>query len=307
MRRRRWLGAALVPLLLGAVAGGAIWWRYKAQPKPVEVELEPNNSTKEANLIGNHRVVRGHIGKCLSPQESDRDYFRFTVGKVPSVLSVDVTGIPAMNLKLQVFSPSGQRLAEADDGSPGEGEHIPNVRLDEAGEYYVTVREVRVEGKPATEDDVNWYTLRAGWHALDPGEESEPDDTPAQAIPLVVGEPLRGYAGRAGDVDYYYLRGEGGGTLEASLSAIDGVDLRLVILPPGATTGPPSAMPPGTKVFDAGGPGAAEEASGIAWPAGTPGPILVVERKAEKPDNKPERRQLVGIDVPYSLTARLRP
>ena len=118
-------------------------------------------------------------------------------------------------------------------------------------------------------------------------------------------QPARGYLGRLGDVDYFYPRGEGGGTLSGTLSAIEGVDVRLVVLPPGAQTGPPGALPTGARVFDAAGPGEPEKFDGVAWPQGGPGPIIVVERKDKKPDADGRRPPLVGLDVPYSLTVRL--
>jgi len=88
----------------------------------------------------------------------------------------------------------------------------------------------------------------------------------------------------------------------------DDPDARVVVLPPGSQSGPPGALPPGSKIFDSAGPGEPEKLEGIPWPAGGPGPILVVQRKEPKPDGKAngERRApLVGLDVPYSLTVRL--
>ena len=43
--------------------------------------------------------------------------------------------------------------------------------------------------------------------------------------------------------------------------------------------GPPGPLPPGARVFDAGGVGAGEKIDGVTWPAGAPGPLVVVERK----------------------------
>jgi hypothetical protein len=220
------------------------------------------------------------------------------------VLRVELTGIPTMDLKLELWDRLGKKIAETDAGMVGDGEILPNQRL-EPGDYYVAVKEVWVIGRPATEDFTNWYTLTATWRPLPPNFEAEPDDSPSQAIPLSLDQPTRGYLGRLGDVDCYYLRGEGGGKLEGTLSAVEGVDARIVVLPPGAVTGPPGPLPMGSKVFDAGGPGEAEKFEGVAWPAGAPGPIIVVERKDKKPGPDGRRPPLVGLDVPYSLTVRL--
>jgi len=233
------------------------------------------------------------MGRCLTPEESDRDFFHFHTGKAHQLLHADVTGIAWMDLKLTLYDGRGIKVAETDEGRTGDGEVMPNVRLEEAGEWYLSVREVWVQGKPAVENETEWYTLTARWGPLAADMESEPDDAPNEAVALPLDEPMRGFAGRAGDVDYYYPRSEGGGTLSGTLSGIDGVDLRLVVKLPG-----------GDKIFDAGGPGAPEKFDGIPWATGAPGPQLVVERKDPKSDGG-RRGPLVGLDVPYSLTVRL--
>jgi len=305
LRRRRWLGAMVLPLLIASGVAAFAIMKVRQTPQALDVEREPNNTAVEANLIASEKTVRAHIGKCLRPEESDRDYYRFAVENGTYVLHTDLTGVPSMDLKLTVFDADGKRIAEIDEQGPGEGEDLPNVRLEGPGEFFVEVREVWVRGKPATEDETNWYTLTARWHPKQPNQESEPDDAPAQSIPLVLNEPMRGYAGRANDVDYYSLRGEGGGTLAGTLSGVDGVDLRLVALPAGAMIGPPGPLPAGSRVFDLGGAGAPERFDGVAWPAGTAGPLLVVERKDGKSDEDGHWRALVGLDAAYSLTVRL--
>jgi serine/threonine-protein kinase len=309
LKRRRWLGLLLIPVALACAAGTFLWMRADKE-RPLDVEQEPNNSPKEANPIGNDQVLRGHIGKCISPEESDRDFFRFKIPRAPYVLHVDLTGLPRIDLKLEVFDPAGKKIAEADDLGPGESEDLPDVRLDEAGEYFIAVREVWVAGRPATENETDWYTITARWQPLGDTQEAEPNDTPAQAEPLPLPSegPMRGFGGRANDVDYYYLRGEGGGKLSGKLTAVDGVDLRIVVLPAGSQVGPPGPLPAGARVFDAGGAGVAESFDGIEWPSGAPSPIVVVERKDGKPDAKDGLSRwhgLVGLDAPYSLNVRL--
>jgi serine/threonine-protein kinase len=303
LKRKRWMGLLAIPLLLGVVAAAAIVWVKTSAPRARDVEQEPNDSAAQANWIASERTVRGHIGERITAEKSDTDFYQFNVAQGTWVLRVELTGIPTMDLKLELYDRLGKRIMDSDGGAIGDGEVMPNVRL-EPGDYYIAVREVWVSGRPATEDLVNWYTLTASWKPLDANLEAEPDENPSQALPLSLDQPMRGYLGRLGDVDYYYLRGEGGGTLSATLSAIEGVDARLVVLPPGSQAGPPQPLPAGAKVFDAGGPGQPEKFEGVPWPAGGPGPILVVERKDRKPDADGRRAPLVGLDVPYSLTVR---
>ena len=61
-------------------------------------------------------------------------------------------------------------------------------------------------------------------------------------------------------------------------------------------------------MFDAGGAGAGERIDGVAWPAGTPGPLVVVERKLPAAERGRARaRTTVGLDVEYALSLRLKP
>jgi serine/threonine-protein kinase len=297
LKRRRTVGLALVPALLASAAAGIVIWRMHTTPVAGDEEHEPNNTAKQANLIGDDKTLRGHIGKCLSPEESDRDYYQFHVEKAPMVLHADLTGVPGIDLKLTLYDDDGRKVAEADDDGPGGGEDLPNVRLSEPGEYFLAVREVWVQGKPATEDPTNWYTLTARWYPLTASQESEPNDEPAQALPLPLGQPMRGCPGRAGDVDYYLPGGEPGGALSGTLSGVDGVDLKLTV---------------GSRVFDSGGPGAPESFENVPW---TSKLYVVVTRKEpptsskEEPNRDPAARrpQLVGLDSPYSLTVRKTP
>jgi hypothetical protein len=118
---------------------------------------------------------------------------------------------------------------------------------------------------------------------------------------------MRGTLGRLDDVDYYYVRGGGGGTLGGEVTGVPGADLRVVVLPAGATMGPPGPLPPGAKVFDTGGVGASERLDGVAWAAGAPGPLVVVERKLPRLAGPDARRTTVGLDAEYALSLRLKP
>src|SRR5581483_5429218 len=167
------------------------------RPPPPTVEAEPNNSAQQANAIASDQTVRGHMGRCLTPEESDRDFFHFHTGKAHQLLHADVTGIAGMDLKLTLYDGRGIKVAETDEGRTGDGEVMPNVRLEEAGEWYLSVREVWVQGKPAVENETEWYTLTARWGPLAADMESEPDDAPNEAVALPLDEPMRGFAGRA--------------------------------------------------------------------------------------------------------------
>ncbi len=312
LSRRRWFGwAAFAAVIVGLGTAGFLALRPTAAVVR-DVEEEPNDTAAQANGVASEAVIRGHIGKRLSIEESDRDFFTFHVDG-GNVLRVELTGIPTMDLKLEIFDANGQRVVDTDAGGRGAGEVVPNIRLS-FGTYYIAVREVWVSGQPADEDMINWYTLTPSWKPLAPDYESEPDDRPDQALPIAVGRPMHGYLGRAADVDFFRPTGTGGGTLSAQLSGIDGVDTRILVLPantPSTIDVTANAkLPRGTKVFDTGGPGEPEHMSDIPWPAGQPSPLIVVERQEHvgRPPfevHNQAHNNLVGIDVPYALTVEL--
>jgi hypothetical protein len=276
-----------------------------------DYEREPNNTPAQANRIASGRPVKGQIGKRLALEESDRDLYRFDVPSEMG-LRVELSGLPNMELVLEVFDGSGHKVAEADNGGVGDGELIPNLRVGR-GEHYIAVRQVWVAGRAATENVSDFYTLTATWKPLEPGMESEPDDTVAEALPLAVGQSVRGMLSRADDVDYWALQGTGGGTLAGEVTGVPGVDVRLVVLPPGATSGPPGPLPPGAKVFDTGGPGAGEKIDGVPWPKdASKGPIVVVERKLPRmktgaATSGDDKLPVPAIASEYTLSLRQKP
>ena len=141
LKRRRWLALSIVPtaLLLMAVAA-VLYSRATTTVQVRDNEREPNDTAAQANPIASGRPIKGQIGKRLSLEESDRDFFSFSVN-APSLLRVELSGLPNMELVLEVFDGHGAKVAEADNGGVGDGELVPNLRVD-AGEHYIAVRQV---------------------------------------------------------------------------------------------------------------------------------------------------------------------
>jgi len=54
---------------------------------------------------------------------------------------VELTGVPGIDLALDVLDGDGKRLMTINDGGPGEYEVIPNVGVDPGRTYYFRVRE----------------------------------------------------------------------------------------------------------------------------------------------------------------------
>ncbi len=304
LKVRRFVALATVPLLLAAAAVGAwVAWKRLDAPAPVEAEVEPNDTAGQANLIASGKTARGTIGKRLSVDESDRDFYRFHVERGPALLRAELSGIPDMDLVLELFDGQGDKLAQSDAGRAGDGELLPNWRVD-GGDYYLEVREVWVPGRHATENVTDQYALTASWRPAGADEETEPDDAPTQAVAAPLGTPVHGFLHRVGDVDYYYPSGGGAGkTLAGEVTGVDGVDLAVVVVPPGAGGSGDPAAAPGARVFDAGREGAGEKLS-TPWPAGGAAPLVAVVRKDKPADASGRRPALAGVGAPYSLVLR---
>jgi serine/threonine-protein kinase len=316
LRRRRLRGLLILPLLAGI---GVIPWLLFRTPGtlgPLGEEKEPNNTAATANAIALDTPLRGRLGMRIDREHSDRDFYHFTLAPTagPSVLRATVSGLPNMDLHLGLFDATGKRIAAANENGMGGGEGLPNQRLS-PGEHYIEVREVAVSGRQATENVSDWYTLTVSVHPLGADEESEPDDTPEQALFIGAGPPeqkMKGYLGRAGDLDFYRPRGEGGRVLSGMVSGIPDVDVRVVVLPPEAVAGAEKdlAQRRGARVFDKGGPGAPEHFDNVPWPKGAPAPYVVVVRKEPvtvEPTVPEAPPPLPGLDTPYILTVTQRP
>jgi serine/threonine-protein kinase len=306
LRRRRWMGAGIGVAVLAGAAGAGAWALLRGDAaRPVVEEIEPNNEPAQANPIAENQPVRGQIGKRLSLETSDRDFYLFRVADGPVAAHIDASGVPRMELHLAVFDRFGDKIGETDSGGAGDPEVIPNLRL-ERGDYWAEVREEWVAGGMATENLTDWYSLKVTWHPLGPDEEAEPDDTPATALPVPLGRPYVGYLGREGDVDFYYPRGDAGGVLDGRVSGVPGVDVKVVALPSGTqVTGDPASAP-GAKVFDAAGTGGAEDFLGLPWPRSGGAPLIVVMRKDRQRAGGQPHEGAPGLDVPYTLMVRRR-
>ena len=227
-----------------------------------------------------------------------------------------------MELMLEVFDGTGKKVAEADNGGVGDGRDRSQPARSAPGEHYIAVREVWTAGRAATENVSDWYTLTATWKPLVAGHESEPDDVGlGGAADHRRDRPCAVRSAAPTTSTTTTCAATAGGTLAGEVTGVPGVDLRVVVLPAGSTMGPPGPLPPGAKVFDAGGIGAGERIDGVTWAAGTPGPLVVIERKVGYGDAKlgngdsgkghaagPDARHATaGLDVEYALSLRLKP
>ncbi len=213
IHRRRWVAVASLPICLAAAVGGLYYYFTWRAAQPQTVEQERNDELAQATLIGSGTSVTGWIGQRISPERSDRDFYRLRERPDPTGsdrVTVEVTGLPNIDLGLYLYEAGGRLLAQADEGGVGQGEWLRWYRV--RGSIVLMVSEVRGPRSLPTENVSDAYRLRAvlirGATARD--AEVEPNDAPSDAAPLAAGERMRGYLDRRDDVDLVRFEGKPG-------------------------------------------------------------------------------------------------
>jgi len=293
LRRRRLVRRLLLPVAAAAVIAGAAFLvqRYGGD-RPDVVEHEPNNTPGYANLLPLGVPVRGTIGKLNADGSGDVDFFRVPAGKGPRLLDARLEGIPNVDLVLELYDSQGQRLAKSDAHGRGWGEWLQPISIGPV-EVYLAVRELWIQGTPATADAPEPYALTVHWGAPRPGWEIEPNDWPTAATAVTAPARVRGYLGSPEDRDWYTISVASSGRLTATVTAPAGVDVVLLRDPDDQRT-----------VIDRHGAGESEEFSVEAKP-GTP--VLIGVARQLAPAGDPKQPPPQGLDDPYELAVTVAP
>ena len=132
-------------LLLLAGGGAAAFFVPKMleeQEGLLTAERESNNGPTTANHIGFDTEVGGTIGRRISSAAGDEDWYRLEIRPMrKGVLRADVSGIPGLDLRIDMFDVSGgEPLATGERGGPGASEAIPGLLAD-GMVYFVRVKE----------------------------------------------------------------------------------------------------------------------------------------------------------------------
>ena len=206
----RWLVPLALLVLAGIGVGLYLAFGGGEPPAPPRgKESEPNNESAEADPLDLPGQSTGMLGKRLSKEQADQDWYGFEVVE-RQVVRLAVTPIPNMNLEAAVFPGAPDEnnrltaLILADDRGRGEGEIVPNLLLD-PGAYLVRITEARPAEGPyyPTENISDEYRISLEGRPPAPDEEVEPNEGRAAATPLGFGETVRGLAATAGDRDWF--------------------------------------------------------------------------------------------------------
>ena len=126
----------------------------RVMPLPLVKEVEPNNSSNEAQAIAAGSTVTGVLGS------GDVDHFKLTLKKGER-LSAEIEAVRLAShltdIKLQVFGPDHRPIASADDTPLGRQDPYLTLIADGDGDYVVQIKNSGSEG-----NDDSRYALHLG-------------------------------------------------------------------------------------------------------------------------------------------------
>jgi serine/threonine-protein kinase len=226
--RRRIASFVVAPLLLlGLVLAGWAVVRF-LRPRPSTFEKEPNDIAAMATLLPRGRPVSGHVGNPSPDGQPDFDYYRIPAGPGPRAVTAKITGVPDVDLVLELFDATGKPVTKADNGRQGEGESLGPVAIGN-GEAFVLARPVWTAGETPAPGSDTPYELTVDWSRPRPDWELEPNDTPAQANKLTKEMAVSGYLASPDDQDWFEVKVPPGMRLDGRVDGIDGIDLVVLL------------------------------------------------------------------------------
>ena len=163
VRRRRRLATFLIaPLALAAlvmVGGVAL---ALVRPGPTGGEHEPNDLPALATPLSRGRPVRGAIGAPHADGRPDFDYYRIPGGARARTLTVRISGVPGLDLVLELYDESGHLLARANAAPAGNGEQLGPLALG-PGPALLRARPLWTAGATPASAPATPYDLTADW------------------------------------------------------------------------------------------------------------------------------------------------
>ncbi len=182
------------------------------EPAPPDLELEPNDTLELATpLVSSAADTSVHRIGYLAPV-GDVDDYRLRLD-APARVHVALSALDHVDTELSIVegdpsSAAGKTILRVNEGGAKEPEVIPAVTL-AAGDHFLRVQaashKVGDKWVRDQEDPDQPYRLDVDLAPDDGSFEREPNDTAANATPILPGQTLAGFAFPARDVDVYRL------------------------------------------------------------------------------------------------------
>ncbi len=168
--------------------------RAEAPPRPHE--REPNWRPSSAWKLTPDEPVDGFVG-----HPTDWDVYAVTTDGGPKVATVVVTGIPDVDLKLELLDAGRKVLQTVNESPAGQPETFPQIPVADGKPAYV-----RISSANKSFDVERGYRVVASLEDLG-DREIEPNDGFGQAGKLIlpVGTPFEAYVHPKGDRDYFAI------------------------------------------------------------------------------------------------------
>ena len=187
----------------------------RREPAPPDLELEPNDTLELATPLVSQtdtspNATARRVG-YLSPA-GDVDDYRLHLD-APTRVHVTLSALERVDTELSVVesdpqSAAGKTILKVNEGGSKEPEVIPSVTL-AAGDHFLRVQaalhQVGSKWVRDQEDPEQTYRLEVELFPDDGTFEREPNDTPANATPILPGQTLSGFAFPSKDLDVYRL------------------------------------------------------------------------------------------------------
>lgn len=201
----------------------------KKELKPNLEEVEPNDSQAQAQSVADGTFARGFIGA-----QKDQDWYKLSIPLDSSaILRVELTGVPGINLKMELFDSDGAELLDVNKNKEDEGEIITNEGLT-SGVYFLRIRELWLQGRERKFNDTTAYHLHIYLSPAAPDVEFESNDKAIKSKLVQAEQSIRGYISPYKDVDWFkiLLPKYGNHYLELQLSGLENVDLEMAVYDP---------------------------------------------------------------------------
>lgn len=215
-------------LIIGIISGCGGNDEKKSEVAAI-MEIEPNNEREQAMDIADGMVMEGLIDEKL-----DQDWYKISVTSDTMFdLRAELTGIPDINLKMELFDAESELLLEVNRYKEGDGEFITNYTL-KPGDYFIRVRELWLKSQEKKFNDSLRYSLRIDLNEVTKYIEQESNNKGVLATTLEPELEMIGYISPYKDVDWYTLKlpSEQDTYIELSLSGVEGVNTKLRVYDP---------------------------------------------------------------------------
>ena len=181
-----WIGMCMAKIQLSLSMVLCCIMLLSSCKKETLLEIEPNDTYTQANLISVGKPVNGFINT-----ESDFDFYMVDVNE-PVLFDISVSAIKGVNISFTVWKAGDDGIVPlkyVDDMRKSAPERLRGFKV-EPGRYYVSVSHGDKDQR--IKNTENAYTLLINQEDAE-GFESEPNDTILSANPIPVGVPVRGY------------------------------------------------------------------------------------------------------------------